>query len=201
MFNESRSQKAKAMRIEQEIRRDNIAGLYLQGWPIRRICRELHHSERTVVADLREIKQRLMESSRDKLEERQAVELAKITAVEAKAWEQYLRSCEDGYKLVEETTPVEDDGSEKAEKELAEATTNATKVTKRRKEVQGQTGDPRYLTIINQCIERRCKILGLDAPEKFQDVTPANTVEILVATREESRTVMEFISDQNSIKN
>lgn len=32
---------------------------------------------------------------------------------------------------------------------------------------EGQTGDPRYLAIVMQAIERKCKLLGLDAPTKI----------------------------------
>ena len=32
----------------------------------------------------------------------------------------------------------------------------------------GQYGDPRFLKIALECVERRCKLLGLDAPEKHQ---------------------------------
>jgi len=33
---------------------------------------------------------------------------------------------------------------------------------------EGQTGDPRYLQIVLQAIERKCKLLGLDAPTKLE---------------------------------
>ncbi|MHC4984512.1 MAG: hypothetical protein ACYTF6_15275, partial [Planctomycetota bacterium] len=33
---------------------------------------------------------------------------------------------------------------------------------------KGQAGDPRFLAGVQWCIERRCKILGLDAPTKAQ---------------------------------
>lgn len=31
-----------------------------------------------------------------------------------------------------------------------------------------EPGDPRFLSGVERCIERRCKLLGLDAPEKFE---------------------------------
>lgn len=36
--------------------------------------------------------------------------------------------------------------------------------------VEGKTadGDPRYLQGVERCIERRCKLLGLDAPDKIE---------------------------------
>lgn len=37
----------------------------------------------------------------------------------------------------------------------------------KRSRTGGQAGDPRFLTGIQWCIERRCKIMGIDAPTKM----------------------------------
>jgi hypothetical protein len=42
------------------------------------------------------------------------------------------------------------------------------KKTKRR---EGQVGDPRYLDGVLKCIDRRCAILGIDAPKKIAGPT------------------------------
>lgn len=37
----------------------------------------------------------------------------------------------------------------------------------KRSRIEGQAGDPRFLAGIQWCIERRCKIMGIDAPTKM----------------------------------
>jgi predicted transcriptional regulator len=60
--------------------------------------------------------------------------------------------------------------------------------------VKGQVGDPRFLTIVDRCIDRRCKIFGLDAPQKRELtgkggaplIPDDNTIRIVVYDDEES---------------
>ena len=40
-----------------------------------------------------------------------------------------------------------------------------------------QTGDPRYLAGVQWCVEQRCKILGLNAPQKVAPTDPTGTRE------------------------
>jgi hypothetical protein len=46
----------------------------------------------------------------------------------------------------------------------------------------GQIGDPRFLAGVQWCINKRCEILGLDAPAKFAptDVDGKTTFEFVV---------------------
>ena len=37
---------------------------------------------------------------------------------------------------------------------------------------ENQSGNPRYLDIVLNCIEKRCKLLGLDAPTKIAPTDP-----------------------------
>ena len=39
--------------------------------------------------------------------------------------------------------------------------------------VRGSAGDPRYLATVIACIDRRCKLLGLDAPTKIAPTDPS----------------------------
>ena len=84
--------------------------------------------------------------------EAKAQELAKIDEVERQAWVAWERSQEDA-----ESTKVVETASDKR----YEAQT------------KGQAGDPRFLDIVMKCVDRRCKILGVDAPVK-QQVTGAD---------------------------
>ena len=37
---------------------------------------------------------------------------------------------------------------------------------------EGRIGDPRFLTVLDNCIERRCKILGIEAPKRLDLSSP-----------------------------
>lgn len=43
-------------------------------------------------------------------------------------------------------------------------------------EVVTQPGDPRFLTGYRECLDRECKLLGLDSPEKIQIEAPVRLV-------------------------
>jgi hypothetical protein len=43
-------------------------------------------------------------------------------------------------------------------------------------EVMTQAGDPRYLNGYRECLDRECKLLGLDAPERIQVDAPVRLV-------------------------
>ena len=73
-------------------------------------------------------------------------------------WQAWIRSTED-----KEATLTE----------KVEATTTTRSKAQIRKE--GQAGDPRFLAGVQWCIERRCKLIGLDAPEKH-DITSHDRV-------------------------
>ena len=127
--------------------RRRIADLYLQGWLQADIAEKVGINQSTVSRDLKALyKQWLAESLVD-FNAAKAKELAKIDALERTYHIAWIRSCEDA-----ETTRQE--GSRAG-------------VDKIVKTAKGQAGDPRFLTGIQWCIERRCKIMGIDAPTKM----------------------------------
>lgn len=130
--------------------RRNIARLYLQGMTQQEIAGELKLSQPTVSRDLKIIQQDWVEASVQDLNDRKAIELAKVDALEIEYWKAWERSQKDAEV---NTSKVSSEGGEqKMEKQ---------------KRVEGQVGDPRYLQGIMQCIDRRCQILGIDAPKKI----------------------------------
>lgn len=103
-------------------------------------------------------------------------ELQKLDRIESQAWDGWEKSCRDAEKTIEES-----------------GATDKGDFIKSRKEVAPQSGDPRFLDVILRAMQRRCTILGIDAPKKIEDVTPTRTIEIQVTTPSEVQSVTEFM--------
>lgn len=133
-------------------RRHRVAELYLQGWPQHRIAAEVGVDQSTVSRDLKAIQKEWLASSLRNFDELRAQELAKIDRLEAQAQESFALS------------------QQPAPDEMA------------RYPVTGQPwvkpGDPRWIAQIERCIMLRCKLLGLDAPQRI-DVTGTGGVVVL----------------------
>jgi hypothetical protein len=102
--------------------------------------------------------------------EAKARELAKIDKLEREYYAGWRRSCED-----EETTRQATKGKvvKRKDEEGELVSERPAEVTRTRK---GQAGDPRFLAGVERCIERRCKILGIDAPTRHE--IKANNIKI-----------------------
>lgn len=120
--------------------------LYLQGWLQADIADELGIDQSTVSRDLKALQGDWLASALMDFSEAKSQELAKIDRLEREYWQAWERSCEDAESVTQEGT--------------------AANVEKIKKTSKGQAGDPRFLQGVQWCIERRCKILGVDAPEK-----------------------------------
>jgi predicted transcriptional regulator len=139
--------------------RRRIADLYLQGEIQADIAEALEISQATVSRDIKALQGEWLASALVDFNEAKAQELAKIDKLEREYWDAWQRSCED-----KEATLVENREA-KGDKQ--------SKSWLRR---EGQAGDPRFLQGVQWCIERRCKILGIDAPEK-KEITGAMTIQ------------------------
>ena len=124
--------------------RRRIADLYLKGWLQVDIADELELSQSTISNDIKALQGKWLRSALVDFNEAKAQELAKIDRLERKYWEAWGRSCEDAETVRQEG--------------------GKTGVDKIVKTAKGQAGDPRFLAGVQWCIERRCKILGIDAP-------------------------------------
>ena len=125
-----------------------IARMYIRKVPVREIAKRLSekegHAKLSHVAvqnDINELRRRWREEKMDCVEDRQQAELDAITALETDLWEQWERSKQDHVRVVESTK-------------------NGTTTMQ-----EGQCGDPRLAELILRCMDKRCKILGLDAPQ------------------------------------
>jgi len=81
-------------------------------------------------------------------DEAKARELAKVDRLEREYWTAWGRSCKDAETLRQE-------GS-------GEKPSRVVKIKRPR------NGDPAFLRGVQWCIERRCKIIGVDAPSKSE---------------------------------
>lgn len=129
-------------------RRQQVAERYLRGEYQSAIAQSFGVDTATISRDLAAIRAQWLASAVRDFDAAKAQELAKIDEVERAAWAAWQRSTEDKEVAVQEAG---------ADKKLKKATL--------RKE--GQSGNPAFLSTILTCIERRCAILGLDAPKRF----------------------------------
>lgn len=135
--------------------RQQIAARYLRGEYQSDIARDLGISQQQVSYDLKAIRATWLASAVRDFDSAKAQELARIDEVERAAWEGWRRSTQD-----KEIENLEGDGT-------LDPKTRKPKVTKVTKRREGQAGSPAFLNTVLTCIERRCAILGLDAPKRF----------------------------------
>ena len=130
---------------ELELRRQQTSAMYLAQKTQAEIAAALGVSQTTVSKDLSLIRKRWQKSALVDMNEAKNRELARIDALEREYWLAWQASKE---KQVTTTAKKKTTGGEEAIMTARE-----------------QTGDPRYLAGVQWCIERRSKILGIDAPE------------------------------------
>ena len=131
-------------------RQAKVAEFYLQGWSQLKIAAEVGSAQSTISRDLKAIREEWRKSRIRDFEEAIAIQLEKIDLTEREAWSAWERSQQDAVSKKNMMT-----GGECPTEWEQEVRT-------------GQYGDPRFLKIALECVERRCKLLGLDAPEKHQ---------------------------------
>jgi hypothetical protein len=146
------SPKRTAIQIEND--RREIAAMYLEGKTQQEIADALAQdrgyalSRQMIGYDLQRIQEQWLASALRDFDDAKAQELAKIDHLERTYWDGWERSCEDA-----ETLRVEGNQEGPDKKVLTR---------------KGQAGDPRFLQGVERCIERRCKILGIDAPTRME---------------------------------
>jgi hypothetical protein len=146
-------------RNKDQIKRDQaiVAELYLKGWQQVDIADHLtaefgiEYSVEMIKRDLRLVRERWLKSSLRDFDELRSEQLAKLDLMELQTWEQWARSCADYSKKTTGTGP--------------QGPIDKT-------ETGSQSGDPRYINVLLSIIERRCKLLGLDAPQKVAPTNP-----------------------------
>ncbi len=154
----------KRSEIQIEKDREQIAKWYLQGWSQRKIAAELGLSKRQIAWDLEAIQNQWHKDTAIALDEHKIKVLAELDELKKEAHKAWERSQVDfkATTISGKTVKVEiidpKTGAMHTEEKL--------RPTGQVVHTETRPGDPRFLDQVNKCIERRCKLLGLDAPAK-----------------------------------
>ena len=122
--------------------------LYLEGWNQTQIADELGRHQSTISRDLKVIQEEWAEAAILDLNEIKQRELTKLDQLEREYLDAWRRSKEPIRK-----TTIKGRGKGEAPDTMERTTTT-----------EYQVGDARYLDGALKCVERRCRLLGIDAP-------------------------------------
>ena len=177
---ECRQTVAEQSRLERQ-----IAQRYYQGISQAEIAEELNIEQPTVSRYLAKTREKWSKENVKKIDEMKQNELFKIDILELEYWAAWKRSC---LNAEWETTKAILDGKNK-KKDM----TTPNRFEKQ-KTTEGQCGDPRFLEGIQSCIKQRCKILGVEAPEKKDITSDGKPIELLSKSNEElDREFLDFL--------
>jgi len=154
--------KGQKSRSRSQLERDRkrIAELYLKGWLQVDIADELNLCQPTISSDIKALQKIWLNSSLRDFDELKSRELAKIDNLELEYWDAWDRSKQIKKSKTIKLRPRK--GQKKATNE------DITDIQTKDEDV---VGDPRFLNGVERCIERRCKLLGIDAPEKHEPLS------------------------------
>jgi hypothetical protein len=149
-------------RSDSQATRDTvlISEMYLRHCSQWEIANKLGLDQSTVSRELKRLQTEWKERAAQNMNEAKTLELARIDALEREAMAAWEKSKGSHREQLTRSRGLLD-GKDKKVK-----TVNAADMQIRQWESEG---DPRYLAVALQCIERRCKILGVDAPRRRVD--------------------------------
>lgn len=146
-----------------------VADLYLKGWGYRMIAehaaKELQHAVtfQTVGNYVRALMEEWKAGRLDKIDEQKCQELAKIDKLEFTYWQAWERSLKGAETKTRKQKAI------KIIKKGKDGKTGDTMDPYQAEQInktEETYGDPRFLQGIQWCIQMRCKILGIAAPEE-----------------------------------
>lgn len=147
----SPARKKNLQEIDRAKRRRSVLALYLQGMAQHEVAARLGISPMSVSRDVRHIRKKWEAEAKADIATHVRRELAKLDAIEQEAWRGWERSVKIDTEHQERT------------REAASGTYKERKTI-----VKPSAGDPRYLDVVHKCVDRRCRILGVDAPVQAQ---------------------------------
>lgn len=157
-------------------RRLQVSEMYLRGVYQSEIAAKLGVDQATISRDLAELRKEWLDRSVNHIDQRKAIELAKIDRLELEYWAAWDRSKENA-----EVEVVEQIGSRKKIK----SGTGDNKETieperiKKYKRTEGQSGNPAFLAGVLSCIDKRCEILGLNAPKRTDLTSGGEVIKVI----------------------
>jgi hypothetical protein len=126
-------------------RRQKVAEMYLRGEYQSEIAAKLNVDQATVSRDLTELRKEWLDRSINHIDQKKAIELAKLDKLEVTYWEAWERSQKNAETTIERET---------------------VKGTFEEHKTEGRDGNPAFLEGVLKCINKRCELLGLDAPKR-----------------------------------
>lgn len=149
-----------------------MADLLLRGLSQRDLAHHFDLSPGTISYDVKEVERRWRDRAVDAIETWKGRLLAGHERVIREAWREWGRSQSDAERIVETTELVKPGTTTKTAAEEADDGIKADEpvqvleVTRRVLTTEGQTGDPRYLTVIEGALTEQARLLGANAPER-----------------------------------
>lgn len=134
---------------------ERISALYLKGKRQVDIAAELGVTQQQVSYDLKTIHKRWRESTTINLDEAKHRELDRIDLLEQTYWSAWERSLDERTKT-------------RTERNTTGGGENQVSRDKASIEKETLLGIPAYLAGVERCIELRCKILGINAPQRVE---------------------------------
>jgi hypothetical protein len=147
----SSSSANKRSKIEREQQLPDIAEMYLRKARQSDIAKKYGLSRQQIAYDLKVIQKRWSDQAVHSLSEAKLKELHNIDLIEREAWGEWERSKQDRQLRSAKKIRKAGETEERIETGI---------------DTEGRLGDPRYLQVMNDCGERRVRLLGLDAPIK-----------------------------------
>ncbi len=151
-------------RVKHEVERDqNITTeFYLKGYSTRAIAAIIGEkvgtgyttTHKTVSQDIKKLLKQWRDDRIHDISSQKMVELQKLDKLEQTYWDAWEKSVENHRKIINKAR-----GKGGAEKPFFQEITET--------EIK-EFGEPRYLQGVERCIDKRCKLLGLDAPVKTE---------------------------------
>src|SRR5690606_38509682 len=161
---------ANRSKYEAERDRQMVAEYYLKGHSSRSIARLIMDkvgdgyvvSHATISRDIRVLLKQWQKDRINDIDKDKAVELEKLDKLEQTYWEAWEKSIQD-YKK----TSLKQKGTTYSSRPEYREQTTMEMISH---------GNPAYLASVERCIERRCKILGIDAPAKTDLTTKGESL-------------------------
>ena len=164
----NRGGQGKRTKGERELDLSMCGKWYVQGYTQAEMASQLNSMRAysltpgQIAHDLKEIRKRWVAEYMPEYNEMQAKELARLDALEKELWGYWVRSQEEGGMVVEEDIDNVNAGGEGAGK------SHIFKQGKKTITKFGRDGDSKFADQILRIVAQRCKILGLNAPQKHQ---------------------------------
>ena len=175
--------KATPEAIDLERRRFRVARMFRMGMTQQEIAAELRIAQSTVSEDLKIVREEWKKHRVMAWDDRLAELAGEIGGVRAEAWQAWDRSLREVETKTTARTSETAGGPEGGESGPEGAVAAAATIRKQRSRKSG-VGNPRFLDIILQTVERECRLFGIDAPLKFAQTDPTGQKESQQKTSE-----------------